>query len=391
MDLNKSFYKTIFKNLLSDPYSVKYWDGEEEYYGTGETKFKLILNEPLSKTDFINDPSMTFGEGYMHNKIEIEGNLQVALESLFNNQNSFVRKGEFMSKALKVMTNNTRKSKKNIEHHYDIGNDFYQLWLDETMTYSCGYFKTPEDSLKEAQKNKIDHILKKLCLAEGESLLDIGCGWGELILTAAKTYKVKALGITLSSEQFARVKERIKEEGLEDLAEVELIDYRELTGRKFDRIVSVGMAEHLGKKHINEYFEAINKLLPAGGISLLHTITGIGEDGTNTWVNKYIFPGGYIPNVKELIASMTNQAFNLIDAESLRVHYAMTLENWSRNFEGALPEIRKTKDEVFIRMWRLYLNTFAANFRTGNINIHQFLFVKGVNNELPLTREYLYK
>jgi cyclopropane-fatty-acyl-phospholipid synthase len=390
MDINKSFYKTIFKNLFTDPCTVKYWDGDEESYGTGSSKFKLILNEPISKADFINDPSMTFGEGYMFKKIELEGQLQQVVESLFNNSDSFLNKGNLLGKAIKVIANNTKKSKENVEHHYDIGNDFYKLWLDDTMTYSCGYFKTEEDTLLEAQKNKVDHILKKLSLSEGQSLLDIGCGWGELIITAAKKYKVKAMGITLSSEQFAKVKERIESEGLKDMVDVKLIDYRELKDMKFDRVLSVGMAEHLGKKNINEYFEKVNNLLNTGGLSLLHTITGIGEDGTNSWVNKYIFPGGYIPNVKELITGIVDNHFNLLDAESLRVHYAMTLEHWAKNFEKALPEISKSKDEVFIRMWRLYLNTFAANFRTGNIDIHQFLFVKGINTQLPLTRHHLY-
>jgi cyclopropane-fatty-acyl-phospholipid synthase len=391
MDINKAFYKTIFKNLFSDPCTIKYWDGEEVNYGTGNSKFKLILNEPIPKADFIHDPSMTFGEGYMFKKIEIEGDLQEIVESLFNNQDGFLTKGNLFGKAINVITNNVKKSKENVEHHYDIGNDFYKLWLDDTMTYSCGYFKTKEDTLLEAQKNKVDYILKKLCLLEGQSILDIGCGWGELIITAAKKYKVKALGITLSTEQFERVKERIELEGLKDQVEVKLIDYRELKDMKFDRVLSVGMAEHLGKKHIDEYFKQVSNFLNIGGLSLLHTITGIGGDGTNTWVNKYIFPGGYIPNVKELISGMIDQHFNLLDAESLRVHYAMTLENWALNFEKALPEISKSKDEVFIRMWRLYLNTFAANFRTGNIDIHQFLFVKGINKLLPYTREHLYK
>lgn len=389
MDLNKSFYKTVFKNLFTDPCTVKYWDGEEEHYGIGKDKFKIIISEPISKADFISDPSMTFGEAYMFKKIDVEGNLQVAIESLFSNQDGFLRKGHLAQKAVKIVASTKKRSKENIEHHYDIGNDFYKLWLDDTMTYSCGYFKTPEDSLLDAQKNKIDHILKKLCLAKGQSLLDIGCGWGELIITAAKKYNVKALGITLSTEQFTRVKERIEEEGLKNQVEVQLIDYRDLKGQQFNKVLSVGMAEHLGKKHINEYFEAINNLLLPGGMSLLHSITGRGEDGTNTWINKYIFPGGYVPNIKELIGGITDQNFNLLDAESLRMHYAITLENWAANFENALPEISKTKDQSFIRMWRLYLNSCAANFKVGNIDIHQLLFSKGINHEIPMTRDYI--
>ncbi|KAF5047047.1 Cyclopropane-fatty-acyl-phospholipid synthase [anaerobic digester metagenome] len=258
------------------------------------------------------------------------------------------------------------------------------------MTYSCGYFKSTCDSLNDAQKNKTSHILRKLNLNKSQTLLDIGCGWGELILTAAKEYNVKAMGITLSSEQFNKVKERIRAEGLENLVEVELLDYREIKNKKFDRIVSVGMIEHVGKELLPEYFSKVKNLLDEDGISLLHCITGINGDGVNSWINKYIFPGGYIPTIKELITYMSDEEFYLLDVESLRRHYGKTLEHWSRNFENALLEVMTRYDEKFIRMWRLYLNGCAASFNSGNIDIHQFLFTKGVNNHLPWTREYIY-
>ncbi|WP_143323986.1 cyclopropane-fatty-acyl-phospholipid synthase family protein, partial [Clostridium sp. BL-8] len=207
----------------------------------------------------------------------------------------------------------------------DIGNDFYKLWLDDTMTYSCGYFKSKDDSLIQAQKNKVEHILKKLNLKEGETLLDIGCGWGELITSAAKKYKVKAMGITLSAEQLEKVKERIKNEGLEDLVEVQLVDYRELKNRTFDKVVSVGMLEHVGQDHLKEYFASVNNLLNDKGVSLLHCITSTEIGGNNTWINKYIFPGGYIPAVKELVNCMSDVGFSLNDAENLRLHYGRTL------------------------------------------------------------------
>ncbi|AWI07515.1 SAM-dependent methyltransferase [Clostridium drakei] len=390
MSIDKIFYKNLFKNLFSDTCEVRFWDGEVEKYGEGESKFTIVFNEHISKADIIRDPFIAFGEGYMTKKLDIEGDVQKVIESLYNNKESFLSNGNKYMDLIKRMSNTVKNSREYIQHHYDIGNDFYKLWLDSTMTYSCGYFKSNDDSLETAQKNKVKHILKKLCLEEGQTLLDIGCGWGELIITAAKQYKVKAMGITLSSEQFAKVNERIKDEGLEDLVQVKLTDYRELENVKFDRIVSVGMVEHVGKEHIGEYFNSVNNLLNEKGVSMLHCITAIGEGGTNTWIDKHIFPGGYIPLVKELIDNMTEYKFYLNDVESLRRHYGRTLEHWSRNFENALPEIRKTKDETFIRMWRLYLNACAASFNCGNIDIHQFLFVKGVNNELPWTREYMY-
>ncbi|WP_455793525.1 class I SAM-dependent methyltransferase [Clostridium butyricum] len=388
---DKVFYKTLFKNLFSETFELQLWDGSSEIYGDGIPKFKIIFNEPIPKSDIINDPSIAFGEGYMTKKFDIHGNIEEVVEALYGNKESFLGSTSKFSHLIKVVKNNLKNSKENIEFHYDIGNDFYKLWLDDTMTYSCGYFKSQEDSLTEAQKNKVNHILKKLNLQEGETLLDIGCGWGELIITAAKMYKVKATGITLSTQQFEKVKERIESEGLNVLVDVKLIDYRELKDIKFDKIVSVGMLEHVGKEHLCEYFSAVNKLLNKEGLSLLHCITNTSDDGVNSWINKYIFPGGYVPSIQELISNMSDLDFNIIDVENLRLHYAKTLECWYDNFQQALPEIEKNKDETFIRMWALYLNSCAASFKSGNINLHQFLFSKGVNNNIPWTREYMYK
>ena len=393
LGVDKLFYKTMLKDLFSDPCSVRFWDGEEETYGEGAPRFRLIFNEPIPKADLIADPSLALGEAYMHGIIDVEGSLRELVQSIYCNRESFLRQGHRYNKALKLISNNKKRSKENVQHHYDIGNDFYKLWLDETMTYSCGYFCSGAQTLNEAQTHKIDHILKKLNLKEGQKLLDIGCGWGQLMLTAAKKYPIHALGITLSQEQYEKVKERIKAEGLEDRLEVELTDYRELSGKTFDRIVSVGMLEHVGKDHLEDYFSHVSSMLREGGVSLLHCITGIheGEGGTNSWINKYIFPGGYIPAIQELIRHITNEELHLVDVESLRRHYGKTLEHWAENYEAALPEIRKTKDEVFIRMWRLYLNSCAASFYSGNIDIHQFLFTKGICDDIPMCRDYLYR
>ncbi len=388
---DKLFYKNLLKDMFSDPFQLKLWDGSTENFGEGEPKFKVIFNEPIPKGDIINDPSMALGEGYMSKKLDIEGSVQEVIESLYNNKDSFLKHSEKYEKLIKKFKSTIKTSKENIAFHYDIGNDFYKLWLDDTMTYSCGYFKNDTDSLNQAQTNKVQHILKKLNLKEGQSLLDIGCGWGELIIAAAKQYKVKAVGITLSSEQFEKANTRIKAEGLENSVEVRLADYRELKDISFDRIVSVGMLEHVGKENLTEYFSIVNNLLKDKGVSLLHCITGVNEGGTNTWIDKYIFPGGDLPAIKDLIRDIAEQNFELIDVESLRRHYGRTLEHWTKNFENALPEIEKTKDETFIRMWRMYLNSCAASFNSGNINIHQILFAKGVNNELPWTRDYMYK
>ncbi|MGB8452398.1 MAG: cyclopropane-fatty-acyl-phospholipid synthase family protein [Anaerocolumna sp.] len=387
--IEKTVIKNLFSDLFSDPCTVKFWDGEEITYGTGDSSFRIVLNEPLPITDVIADPSVTFGEAYMHKQLDIEGSIQDVIESLYKNSRSFLRDKEKYGKLFNPIKNTLRKCKENISYHYDIGNEFYQLWLDKSMTYSCGYFINKEDTLEQAQINKVNYILKKLNLNEGNTLLDIGCGWGELIITAAKKYKVKAVGITLSQEQMEKARKRIQEEGLEDLAEIQLIDYRQIKNKTFDRIVSVGMLEHVGKDYLSEYFSVINKLLNEGGISLLHCITSF-KGGNNSWINRYIFPGGYIPSMKELVADITAESFYLLDLESLRRHYVKTLENWAINFENSMHLVNKMKDDTFIRMWRLYLNSCAASFKVGNIDIHQFLFTKGVTDELPLTRDYLY-
>ena len=388
---DKLFYNTLFKKLFSDTCKVRFWDGEEIKYGDGDSKFTIILNEPIPEADILVNPSVAFGDAYMYKKLEIEGSVQDVIESIYNNKKSFLVDTEKYGRLIKPIKNTISKSKENVSFHYDLGNDFYEIWLDKSMTYSCAYFKTEEDSLEQAQKNKVDYALKKLNLEEGNTLLDIGCGWGQLIIAAAKEYKVKALGITLSNEQKEMAEKRIKAEGLSDYVHVEICDYRQLKNIEFDRIVSVGMLEHVGKKQLKEFFSTTNRLLKKGGISLIHSITGIKEGGSDPWIDKYIFPGNYIPSVGEIIANIGGEELHLLDVESLRRHYGKTLEKWADNFEKSMPQIREMKDETFIRMWRLYLNSTAASFNTGAIDIHQLLFSKGIADGIPWTRDYLYR
>jgi len=389
--LDKIIYQTLFKNLFSDTCKVRFWDGEEVKFGDGEIRFTVVLNEPIPQKDILTNPSIAFGEAYMYKKVDIEGNVREVIESMQNNRNSFLGAPEKYENLIKPLKNTRSGSKKNISFHYDIGNDFYKLWLDKSMTYSCAYFRSGEDTLEQAQKNKIEYTLKKLNMQEGDTLLDIGCGWGEVIIAAAKKYKVKALGITLSKEQKQAAEERIKAENLGDYVQVELCDYREMKGRHFDRIVSIGMLEHVGNEYLKEYFSIIDKLLKEGGISLVQSITGVKDGGYDPWIEKYIFPGGYLPSMAEIVANIGGEKFHLLDMESLRRHYGKTLEKWADNFEKALPQIRENKDETFIRMWRLYLNSCAASFNTGMIDIHQFLFSKGNDDGIHWTRDYLYR
>ncbi|MGU8399209.1 class I SAM-dependent methyltransferase [Clostridium perfringens] len=393
MEINKNIVKSIAEHLSDRPFDLEYWDGEIIKYGEGEPEFKLIIKNFPSKKELLSDPSVALGEAYMKGDIDIEGDLQKFFESIIRNKDSFMNKNTVFRLASKIKAPSLIKSKKDIAHHYDIGNDFYSLWLDKTMSYSCGYFKNPTDTLYDAQMNKIHHILKKLNLKEGEHLLDIGCGWGYLIIEAAKLYKVKALGITLSEEQFKKAKERIKQEGLEDLVDVQLMDYRSLekSNLEFDRIVSVGMAEHVGHANLPLFFKNVDSVLKESGLFLLHNITNLVETEGNKWITTYIFPGGYLPTLREELNIAADINFRTLDVESLRLHYMKTLEEWCKNFMNHLDEERDMFDDEFLRMWHLYLATCAAAFHYWDIDIHQILFSKGINNTLPMTRKYLYE
>ena len=393
MEINKNIVKSIAEHLSDRPFDLEYWDGEIIKYGEGEPEFKLIIKNFPSKKELLSDPSVALGEAYIKGDIDIEGDLQKFFESIIRNKDSFMNKNTVFRLASKIKAPSLIKSKKDIAHHYDIGNDFYSLWLDKTMSYSCGYFKNPTDTLYDAQMNKIHHILKKLNLKEGQHLLDIGCGWGYLIIEAAKLYKVKALGITLSEEQFKKAKERIKQEGLEDLVDVQLMDYRNLekSNLEFDRIVSVGMAEHVGHANLPLFFKNVDSVLKESGLFLLHNITNLVETEGNKWITTYIFPGGYLPTLREELNIAADINFRTLDVESLRLHYMKTLEEWCKNFMNHLDEERDMFDDEFLRMWHLYLATCAAAFHYWDIDIHQILFSKGINNTLPMTRKYLYE
>lgn len=386
------FFKKFLQNAFSDTVEVIYWDGTKDKYGDGEAKFKIYIKGNISKKAILLDPFLAIGEAYMNGLIDFDGNVREVIESVYKNKNSFLHKSEIFSKIYKVIPNNVKKSKEHIQYHYDLGDNFYSLWLDETMTYSCAYFKEQEDSLYQAQINKANYILKKLQLKPGQSLLDIGCGWGKLIIEAVKQYGVNALGITLSKRQFEAVNKSIIDDNLQGKAEVRLVDYRELVKEKckFDRIVSVGMIEHVGRQNLPFYMQDVKSMLKEGGISLLHCITAQKEGEVNQWIKKYIFPGGYIPSIRELVSLMADNDLHLIDMESLRLHYFKTLKCWAENFEDKLERVKKIKDDTFIRMWRLYLNACSASFHYGVMDVHQFLLTKGLNNDMPMTRDYLY-
>lgn len=389
--LEKNFYKQLLKSSFSIPIEVTYWDQTTEKYGEGTPQIKIIFNEPIAIKDIMNNASLALGEAYMDKKIEIKGSIEDLILAAYNNKNSF-----FYNKKLKKFMPHRKHSESDnenyVQEHYDLGNDFYKLWLDETMTYSCAYFEHPDDDLKTAQLNKVNHIIKKLNPQPGKTLVDIGCGWGTLMLVAAKKYHLKVTGITLSEEQYNFVSQQIKDLDLTDSAEVILTDYRELVGRQWDYVVSVGMFEHVGPENLPGYFADVAKFMKEDGAALIHGITRQGQGATNAWIDKWIFPGGYIPGVVENIQNILDAGLQISDLEMLRRHYQKTTETWDHNFNDHLPEITEMMGERFVRMWDLYLQACAASFASGNIDVMQYLLTKGPSGQnLPLTRDYIYQ
>ena len=370
------------------PFCVK-MNGKEYYIGEGEPEFTVDFRRPIPLTDLMTSTSLALGEAYMDGSLEIEGNLYHALDHFLGQMDKFST-NESALKKLMFTSVAKKNQQREVQSHYDIGNDFYKLWLDETLCYSCGYFLHEDDTLYQAQVNKVDYILKKLYLKEGMSRLDIGCGWGFLLIEAAKKYGIRGVGITLSKEQYNEFRKRIIEEHLEQQLTVELMDYRDLPGygQKFDHVVSVGMVEHVGRDNYQLFMDCANQIIKPGGLFLLHFISGLKEHAGDPWIKKYIFPGGMVPSLREMLSCAAEDGFHTMDIENLRLHYNRTLLCWEKNFREHIDEVQNKFDERFVRMWDLYLSACAATFHNGIIDLHQILFTAGINNDLPSVRWY---
>ena len=370
------------------PVAFRIQSGEESMIvGRDRPEFTVTLNEDLDKKELLTSTSLTLGEAYMKEELEVDRDLYEVLNLFLGQMGKFKTDKSALKKL--ILTSKAKKNQeKEVRSHYDIGNEFYRLWLDETMSYSCGYFKNAEDTLYDAQVNKADHILEKLQLQEGMTLLDIGCGWGFLLMRAAKKYGIKGTGITLSKEQYQKFSEDIEREGLKDCLQVELMDYRDLkhSGAQFDRVVSVGMLEHVGRGNYELFMENAEAVLKPEGLFLLHYISAQKEHEGDPWIKKYIFPGVTIPSLREIIDILPEYEFHVLDIESLRRHYNRTLLCWRENFLKHRAEIARMQGEEFTRMWELYLASCAATFNNGIIDLHQILVSKGINNRLPMTR-----
>lgn len=393
--LEKQVLSKLLANAFDIPVMVTYWDNSSTVYGEGLPKVKIKFNKKLDLNAVRKMPTLVLAEAYMHEEIEIEGSIQALITAAYHKKDSFLTDQSAFTKILGKMvhSHNATASKADIHQHYDIGNDFYNKWLDETMTYSAAYWPDENMTLKDAQIAKVHHILDKLHSHAGQTLLDIGCGWGTLIITAAQEYGLNAVGVTLSEEQYAFVTNQINELGLTDRVQVQLIDYRELKDQTFDLITSVGMFEHVGKENLGLYFAKVAEYLKPTGRALVHGITGqhVGA-GVDPFIQKYIFPGGYIPNVAENVQHIMDARLQIDDLEPLRRHYQKTLEQWSINYSAVFAETEQAYGRPFARAWDLYLQGCAASFESGNIDVIQYLLTKSPSGSgLPMSRAYMYQ
>ncbi len=398
------FLETRFERIIDRiranaviPLRLELWNGHRFDLSPAPTVTIAIL-APSALRYFVPPDLNKLGEAFVEGHIRVEG----PMHEVFRVSESLARSVAATTRAgFRYVTRHSRhRDRQAIEYHYDVSNDFYSLFLDRNMVYSCAYYRGDNDALETAQEQKLDHILNKLMLAPGERLLDIGCGWGALIVRAAKKYGAMATGITLSKNQLEYARAQIRAAGLQDRCSVELCDYRDLAGAgRFDKIASVGMFEHVGLKNLPAYFEIIHSLLTDEGLVLNHGITTSDPDsrwvgmGAGEFIERYVFPDGELPHLSLVLKDMAVAGLEVCDVESLRRHYARTCHEWSTRLEANRQRAGALAGEKRLRIWQLYLAGCAFGFTKGWINVYQVLGCKAANTDarpLPLTREYMY-
>ncbi|WP_424647603.1 class I SAM-dependent methyltransferase [Chromobacterium vaccinii] len=371
------------------------WDDRQIDFGAFERPLVTLYVREASALRYLLSPSLDgLGEAYVRGVFDVEG----ALDDIIDLAYSLSRGSDSRLKEIASYFRHSRKADRQaIQYHYDVSDTFYTLWLDPLMVYSCAYFETGEECLAEAQVKKMDHILTKLKLTPGQTLLDIGCGWGGLVMRAAQRFGAHCLGITLSQNQYETATARVRAAGLQDRIEIRLQDYRDTQGQ-FDRIASVGMCEHVGLKGLPDYFSRIHSLLRDDGMALNHGITLSSADslevpfGAGRFIEKYVFPGGELPHIGEVLRTMQQGGLEALDVENLRRHYAKTLSCWTMNFENQSVRIRQEVGEEKYRIWRVYLSGCAYAFRHDVVSIYQVLCHKAGRHAdgLPWSRQYMY-
>lgn len=398
--MNRLLQSVVARLVLTGNLTVTDPDGMVDHFGDGTgDHVHVVINTHHAQRSITFDPTLAVPECYMNGEIEFaEGDLLGLLRIVYLNMGpsgveaGWTRALEGLRVAFRRLqqVNTATRSKRNVEHHYDLSREFYRLFLDEDMQYSCAYFERQDMSLEEAQLAKKRHIAAKLRLRPGQQVLDIGAGWGGLGLYLARTFDVDVLGVTLSGEQHAVATDRAHEEGLESRVHFEIKDYRDLQER-FDRIVSVGMFEHVGLNHYRTFFERCAALLKPDGVMVLHSIGRLGPPAaTNAFIRKHIFPGGYIPALSEVLPYIEKSGLMVTDVEILRLHYAETLKHWRERFLAKRAKVVEIYDERFARMWEFYLAGSEAAFRWQDLMNFQIQLTHR-NDTLPMTRDYISK
>ncbi|MGZ4826997.1 MAG: class I SAM-dependent methyltransferase [Terriglobales bacterium] len=406
------FLEMLLQDCQSPNFQVRWWDGST-WGSDKQPRFTLVINHPAALRAMLLAPSeLSLGEAYIHGDLDIEGDVESAMElrDYLIQQRVSAHKKWLLANLLRLLPASTLpkrppahlsgsihskdRDRQAIGYHYDYPPEFYALWLDRHMVYSCAYFAEGKQDLDTAQTRKLDLICRKLRLRRGDRFLDIGCGWGGLVMHAAAHYGVQSVGITISVPQAERARQRIRESGLESRCRVEVCDYRDIAPEQpYDKIASVGMFEHVGRALLPEYFRRAWELLMPGGLFLNHAIASsatyqrIGP----SFADRYVFPDGELLPLHETLRAAETSSFEVRDVESLREHYALTLRHWVTNLENHAEEARRITDETTYRLWRIYMCAAAHRFEKGNLNVYQTLLAKcaGGPSGLPLTREYL--
>ena len=389
---------TDVRERANIPARLVLWNGQQHDFGNFSAPRVTLHVKGASALPYLLEPSLdNLGEAYVKGKIDIEGKLTDIIAIGYALAKNTVTSASKLARVRRYFTHSKASDKKAIEYHYDVSNEFYQLWLDPNMVYSCAYFENGDEDLATAQLKKIDHILTKIQVRPGQTLLDIGCGWGALVIRAAQKFGARCVGVTLSQNQFDLATARVAAAGLSDRIEIRLQDYRDVTGQ-FDRVTSVGMFEHVGRKNLPDYFSKVRDLLKEDGVAMNHGITSSdfnsGETalGGGEFIDRYVFPDGELPHISLALEAMQRGGLEATDVESLRRHYARTLTIWADNFEQHAESARSLVDDEKFRIWRVYLAGCAYAFENDDVSIYQIVCRRAGRRaeSLPWSRRYIY-
>lgn len=386
--------RRLLSTLGDAPVRMTLWDGESVSPGEAACVAGIRIADRSSLFKLFLNPDLYLGEAYAEGSIEVEGDLVRFIEAVFLHRRKatapwFGGRSRVAQWLNRSRPNSQSSARWNVHQHYDLGNEFYRLWLDRQMVYTCAYFPDPAMTLEEAQVAKMDHVCRKLRLGPRDTVVEAGCGWGALALHMATRYGARVRAFNISREQIAYARERARALDVGNRVEFIEDDYRNIHGR-YHAFVSIGMLEHVGRDHHDELGRVIDRCLDRDGRGLIHSIGQNQGKALNPWIEKRIFPGAYPPTLSEIAAMLEPRAFSVIDVENLRLHYALTLEHWLRRFEDAHERVGGMFDERFVRSWRLYLAGSLAAFRTGELELFQVLFTREGSNDVPWTRAALY-